>query len=127
MTKILEGKIILIADDLVLNQTIVKKVLEKQGADCHIANNGLEVLEMTKKQDYDLVLLDVNMPLLDGIETTKALCDLRTDNIVALTADLCEEKKKQFAELGVHDIIYKPYRLEVFIQKLSDKLESIEK
>ncbi len=124
--KTLSGKRILVADDAKLNQVIVRKVLENEGAQCYIANDGVEVLELVGQDDFDLILLDVNMPNKNGIETATELGAEYARIIMPLTADISEEKKNIFADLGITDIIYKPYKIEDFIQQLSEKLLSLE-
>ncbi len=125
MNEILNGKKILVADDAVLNQTIIRKVLEKEGVDCHIVNNGEEVLEKLKNEDFDLILLDVNMPVLDGIETARQLCMMGAHNIMFVTGDVHEEKNSKLAEMGLNDIIYKPYKLEDFVNQITNKIQSL--
>ncbi len=125
MNNILNGKKILVADDAVLNQTIIRKVLEKEGVDCYIVNNGEEVLGEVKGNNFDLILLDVNMPVLDGIETARQLCMMGMHNIMFVTGDVHEEKNKRLAEMGLKDIIYKPYKLEDFVDAISKKIQSI--
>ncbi len=118
----LKGKRILVSDDSALNQMLVTKVLEKEGVVCSVASNGLEILEIFENQELDLILLDVNMPKMDGLETAARLREKSQIPIVPLTADTNSDKIKKFAELGINDIIFKPYKIEDFLQTINSKL-----
>lgn len=119
----LQGKRILVSDDSLLNQKLVTKILEKEGVECFVACNGYEILDIVDEQELDLILLDINMPEMDGLETAKRLKDKRsTVKIMPLTADTNSEKIQKFSELGINDIIYKPYKIDDFIAAVSEKI-----
>jgi signal transduction histidine kinase/ActR/RegA family two-component response regulator len=113
--KQLISKRILIVEDNRINQTVTKRILEQAGAICEIAQNGEEAIALAKQFSYDLILMDINMPVKNGIEATKGI---RTFDkfipIIALTAVEIEEQKFQIFECGMNDIILKPYDIDLF-------------
>jgi signal transduction histidine kinase/ActR/RegA family two-component response regulator len=107
---LLKGKQILIAEDNRINQIVTKKILEKKGVICTIAENGKEALALSKQQSYDLILMDLNMPLMDGYQATIAIRKFNTEiPIIALTAVEIEEVRNEIYITGMDDIIVKPY------------------
>jgi PAS domain S-box-containing protein len=108
------GKCILIAEDVKLNQMIAKSILESWQHTVEIANNGLEALQMASAKLYDLILMDVHMPEMDGIAATQKIrqlgdAKLRNVPIVALTASAFKSDTKRFIEAGMNTYITKPY------------------
>ncbi len=103
---------ILIADDNTVNQKVALKMLERLGYRGDVAANGLEVLDAVQKIRYDVVFMDMLMPEMDGIETTKLIVNaISKDNqpvIVAMTANNIEENKEKCLEAGMHDFLQKP-------------------
>ncbi len=118
---------ILVAEDNSVNQNIMLKLLEKLGYRSDIASNGYEAIEALKKKQYDLVLMDVQMPELSGLEATRIICDTwakgKRPYIIAMTANLQEEDKERCRDAGMEDFIGKPVRL----AELSRLLKSIPK
>jgi signal transduction histidine kinase/CheY-like chemotaxis protein len=106
---------ILIAEDNSVNQNIMLKLLEKLGYRADIASNGYEAIEALKKKQYDLVLMDVQMPELSGLEATRIICDTwsrdRRPYIIAMTANLQDEDRERCRDAGMEDFIGKPVRL----------------
>lgn len=108
--KLLNGKKILVAEDNRINQIVTKKILEKKGVECTIAENGKEALNFVKENTYDLLLMDLNMPIMDGFEATLEIRKFNTMlPIVALTAVEIEEVRNEIYLAGMDDIIVKPY------------------
>ncbi|MFL1895573.1 ATP-binding protein [Aquimarina sp. 2-A2] len=100
---------ILIAEDNKINQIVTKNLLNLIGYDCTIVENGFNALQMVKKEDFDLVLMDLNMPYLNGIEASKRIREFdQTTPIVALTASELEEVRQECMDAGMNDIINKP-------------------
>ncbi|NND64270.1 MAG: response regulator [Flavobacteriaceae bacterium] len=118
-TNQLNGKKILVAEDNRINQIVTKKILEKNGIVCTIAENGQIASDMVQKENYDLILMDLNMPVKDGFQASK---EIRTFNnsipIVALTAVEVEEVRNEIFDSGMSDIIVKPYDANKFIQTI---------
>ncbi len=104
---------ILIAEDDKLNQKFALKILHKLGYEAHIANNGQEVLEMVSQRNYDIVLMDVQMPVMNGLEATKMirLCLADQPYIVAMTANTLQGDREECMIAGMDDYISKPINL----------------
>ncbi len=121
--KALDGKRILIVEDNRINQIVTQKILEKEGVACTIAGNGEIAVDKVQKEKFDLVLMDINMPVKDGIQAT---IDIREFNeylpIVALTAVEIEEMRHKIYQAGMNDIIVKPYDVTQFIQTILKNL-----
>lgn len=101
---------ILIVEDNLINQLVTKKIIEKNNYVCKVVDDGFGALEILKKEDFDLILMDINMPLMNGFETTKRirLQDVKTP-IVALTAFDKDEITDEAISSGINDIIIKPF------------------
>ena len=100
---------VLIVEDNKINQKVISKVLEKAGAKFDIVGNGREAVQAVKAKEYDLVLMDFQMPELDGPNATKEIRKFNTDiAIIALTANAFEEDKKTCLLSGMNDFIAKP-------------------
>jgi signal transduction histidine kinase/ActR/RegA family two-component response regulator len=113
-TSILHGKHILIAEDNRINQMVTKKILEKDGVICTVVENGKDAIEDPNLETYDLILMDVNMPVMNGIEATKVIRLNYNIPIIALTAVEIEEMKQSILDSGMNDIIIKPYDVNAF-------------
>ena len=105
---------ILVAEDNRVNQKVLLRILERMGYRADLAADGLEVLEAVRRQPYDLILMDVRMPELDGVEATRRIRsepDLQTQpRIVALTAGVMQEDRGRCLEAGMDDYVDKPVR-----------------
>ena len=118
-SKILINKNILIVEDNRINQIVTKKILEKKGIICSIAENGVEAVNKAKEDSYDLILMDINMPIKNGIEASKEIRLFnKTTPIIALTAVEVEEMKNNIYLSGMNDIIVKPYDVSKFINSI---------
>jgi signal transduction histidine kinase/CheY-like chemotaxis protein len=113
-TTVLKGKNILIAEDNRINQMVTKKILEKDGVLCTIAENGQEAVDAVKIKHYDLILMDVNMPVMNGLEATKLIKRDHHIPIIALTAVEIAEMRQSILDAGMDDIIIKPYDVSTF-------------
>jgi CheY-like chemotaxis protein len=107
---------ILLAEDNLVNQKVVLRMLEKFGCSADVASNGLEALEALHRQPYDLVLMDMHMPEMDGLEATKqirrSLASERQPRIVALTAAALREDQEACLAAGMDAFLTKPVRPE---------------
>ncbi|GEM_PF-2188540 len=112
----ISGLRILLAEDNILNQKVAVRILEKEGHTVHVASNGLEVLDVLEKENFDLVLMDVQMPLMDGIETTLIIRNSKNGRfnadipVIALTAHAFKEDRERCLKAGMNDYISKPFR-----------------
>jgi len=113
---------ILVAEDDFLNQLVIGKVLDHFGVRYVLVNNGLEVLSQLEQDHFDIILMDLHMPMMNGYEATLEIRNIaayKAKPIIALTASVTDEAKQQCIEIGMNDFIEKP----LTISKLSDKLK----
>ena len=100
---------ILVAEDNKINQIVTKNLLNIIGYDCTIVENGFNALQMVQKEDFDLILMDLNMPYLNGTEATRRIREFdQTTPIIALTASELSEVEEECLQIGMNDIINKP-------------------
>ena len=110
---------ILIVEDNKINQMITKKILNKMNLYCDVVDNGEAAVEQVKETAYDVVLMDIHMPGISGLEATKIIRTFDKElTIFALTAVTLEDKMHEFGEAGFDDIISKPFKQEDFETKL---------
>ena len=115
----LENVKILVVEDNKINQMITKKILTKMNLYCDVIDNGTDAVEMIKNTKYDVILMDIHMPGISGIEATKRVRAFDKElTIYALTAVTIEDKMHEFDEAGFTDIIPKPFKQEEFEKKL---------
>ncbi len=110
---------ILLAEDNFSNQKVAVTMLEKIGYRADTAVNGLEVLEKVKKNTYDLIFMDIQMPHMDGVTATveiKKLFPERTPRIIAVTANSMKEDHEKYIEAGLDDCIVKPFRVQNLVE-----------
>ncbi|WP_053002603.1 ATP-binding protein [Kordia jejudonensis] len=123
--KQLEHKKVLIVEDNRINQTVTKRILDSEGVICTIAENGEKAVSAVRQSEFDLVLMDINMPVKNGIEATKDIRQFNTTiPIIALTAVDIEEQKNQIFECGMNDIILKPYDIDQFKKTIAANIKS---
>ncbi|ULC60501.1 ATP-binding protein [Flaviramulus sp. BrNp1-15] len=114
---------ILVVEDNKINQMITKKILTKMDLKCDIVDNGEAAVESIKANKYDIILMDIHMPGISGIEATKIVRSFDKElTIFALTAVTIEDKMHEFEEAGFTDIIPKPFKQEEFEKKLYNAL-----
>jgi signal transduction histidine kinase/CheY-like chemotaxis protein len=106
---------ILLAEDNPVNQLFACRLLEKLGYEVTVANNGVEVLDALDRAGFDLVLMDMQMPVMDGIEATRAIRAREADGrqrlpIVALTANASASDRDHCLATGMDDYLAKPFR-----------------
>ncbi len=116
ITKDVVGCRILLADDSIVNQEVASGLLEHSGHSVAIANNGLEAVELFRSQDFDLILMDIEMPEVDGLEATRRIRDLESETegskeipIVAMSAHAVMEKEAACFDAGIDAYIAKPF------------------
>lgn len=121
------GAKVLLAEDNEVNQMVAIQFLKKKGIEVDVAHNGLETLEKIKLKKYDLVLMDLQMPEMDGYEASKRIRAMAepyfaTVPVIALTASTMSEVRKKVAASGMDDYISKPFSPEVLYQTLAKYL-----
>jgi signal transduction histidine kinase/CheY-like chemotaxis protein len=132
-----EGKI-LVAEDNFINQKLIKQILLKYGVEVELANNGLEAFEKRKSETYDLIFMDIQMPVMDGIEATHEILNYEDEEklqhipIVALTANALKGDRERFLDEGLDEYIPKPietnellFILRKFLTAKTEDLEAV--
>jgi len=121
---------ILLAEDNIVNQKLAIKLLEKAGFHADIAKNGKEAVKALEEISYDLVLMDVQMPEMDGVEATRRIRDQKSQvqnhqvPIIAMTAHAIKGDREKFVEAGMDDYISKPIQPQEMIDAIENQLES---
>jgi len=122
--KDLQGLKILLIEDNEMNQRLVDMIIRKQWhAELEIANNGIEGFEKFKEKDYDLILMDIQMPEMDGFETTRRIRKYRDRKkakvpVMAMTADAMVEERGKCFEAGMNEYISKPFKQSELLSKI---------
>ncbi len=111
---------ILVAEDNPVNQKWIKKILSKIGYQCEMAENGKAVMEKVSLENFDLILMDVQMPEMDGLEATRMirLCLETQPVIIAMTANAMQGDRDECIQSGMNDYISKPVELNVLLNML---------
>ena len=121
------GKV-LVAEDNPNNQKLIEILLSKIGVKTIIVSNGEEAIESYKKEKYDLILMDINMPVMDGISATKIIKDIENSNykipIVALTANSIAGDKEKYLAQGMDDYLSKPIEFDKLVSILKKYLQN---
>ena len=126
---------VLVTEDNIINQKLIKRILEEHDITVDVANNGLECFEKRRNNSYDLLFMDIQMPVMDGIEATHEILDYEEDEkvphipIVALTANALKGDRERFLEEGMDEYISKPIEtselLYILNKFLSDKARTV--
>lgn len=133
--KVLKDKKILIAEDNELNRLVIETTLAHYGIYMKLANNGKEAVALLQEEPFDLILMDVQMPIMDGIEACIYIREelKATLPIIALTANVIQGDKERYYSAGMDDIVPKPFEEEKLLEVLlkwtsgeSTKSEEIE-
>ena len=121
----LNGLNILVAEDNEVNSFYLKTILEQDGCIVSLAKNGQEVIEFCKKQEFDLILMDIQMPILDGISATQIIRkELKINTpIIAQTANTVQKDIDACYEAGVLDYISKPFTISELNRKIAFNLD----
>ncbi len=115
----LENRKILVVEDNKINQMITRKILEKNKMKCMVADNGMDAIKMVKENEFDVILMDIHMPGISGIEATQKIRSFNKEiPIIALTAVTIDENLDDFYRAGFNEIIPKPFKTEEFFEKI---------
>jgi len=119
---------VLVVDDIESNRYLFKEILKTVGVEVITAKNGLEAIETAQNEIPDLIMMDNRMPVMDGIDATKAIrkisC-LRDIPIIAISADATEEDKEHFLNAGINDYMTKPININHFFSVLQKRLKPL--
>lgn len=119
----LSGLHILVADDAPDNQWLIRLYLEKPGAKVSLASNGLEAVEMASREKYDLILMDIQMPEMDGFAATREIRKAGYEGpIIALTAHAMSDMKDKSKDVGCSDYLSKPIQKELLLEGIQKAL-----
>lgn len=119
----LKNKKILIVEDNKINQMITKKMLENKGIVCEIIDNGEEAIETVRNNNYDMVLMDVHLPGINGTIATKQIREFDSVTpIIAITAISLDENREMLLSFGMNDVVTKPFAPEVFYTVIANNL-----
>jgi len=114
---------ILLAEDNVVNQKLALRILQQMGYRADLASNGIEAVESVERQTYDVVLMDVQMPEMDGLEAARRITAKWSANerprIVAMTANAMQGDREMCLEAGMDDYLTKPIRVERLVAALN--------
>ncbi len=116
---------ILVAEDNAINQLLIKTILQKEGFEVEITDNGKLAIEALEKADFQIVLMDLMMPEMNGYETTFAIRTLKDPTkskipIIAVSADVTKDVQEKCFEAGMNDYISKPYEVFQLIEKIKE-------
>ncbi len=114
---------IILAEDNDLNLQLMTLILEQLGYDFEVAKNGQEALDMVQQKEFDIILMDVQMPVLNGLEAAKEIRKLEGKEkifIVGLSANVFEEDQKKAVDAGMDDYLTKPIRLVALAEKIKE-------
>ena len=111
---------ILVAEDDFVNQKLIGRILFKLGYQADILSDGIHVTESLKKKNYNVILMDVRMPFMDGYETTQAIRKMAVKQpyIIAMTANAMSQDRDECLQIGMNDYIAKPMHLPEIIKTL---------
>jgi len=120
---------LLLAEDNVINQKVATRILSQMGYRPDVVHNGVEVLEALERQKYDVILMDIQMPDMDGLEATRRIRQTYTGAkrpwIIAMTANAMDSDRKNCFEAGMDGYLSKPVRIEALEAELTRSSENI--
>ena len=115
---------ILIAEDNKINQVVTKNLLKRQNYSCDVVENGIDAVEYVKNKSLDLILMDINMPKMDGIEATEIIREFNANiPIIALTAADIDYVHENYSEIGFSGLLTKPFDNIEFFQMIETKIK----
>lgn len=114
---------ILVVEDNKINQIVTQKIIEKNFCSCSIVDDGFQAIELVSKEKFDVILMDINMPLMNGFETTRKIRQKGIQTpIIALTAFAKNEITEEAISSGMNDIIVKPFEPLKLFQIINDQI-----
>lgn len=121
-------KRVLIAEDSSVIQNLARKILEFQNYEITAVKNGEQVMQIVDKEDFDIVLLDINMPIMDGMECVKAIRALSDKKkaalpVVAITGNAKNYSEEDFKTAGFNDVLVKPLNFDRLVEIVNELTE----
>jgi CheY-like chemotaxis protein len=121
----MEGISLLLVEDNVLNQKLIFLTLSKYGFRIDVANNGQEALEKMRNKNYDIILMDLMMPVMDGLEATRQIREMEKDwntknIIIGLTANTYDADRDKCIRQGMDEYMAKPFDIDKFGEIISN-------
>ena len=123
-----QGRSLLLAEDNQVNQLLMQAILKKMGLDFQLAEDGQQAVDLCRQHAFDLVLMDINMPVMDGIEAFQTIQSLYQDGtipytpVVALTANALVGDCERYQSLGMQDCLTKPLDMQALKRVLTETL-----
>jgi CheY-like chemotaxis protein len=118
---------VLVAEDNAANQFMIRAILKKLNYSVEIAENGKYAIELLKSGDFDVILMNIRMPVMDGIEATASILTMHDPEsnipIIALTADVSGEKPNEYMSVGMNDVCGKPIYLPSLLKSINKCLD----
>lgn len=126
----LSGLCVLLVEDNIVNQNMVAMILQKRGAHVLVANNGQEALKKYSPETIDVILMDIQMPILDGYQTAQKIRELENETstytpIIALTANALNNEKEQCFAQGMDGYLSKPFSIQGLLECIKNTLSSV--
>jgi len=124
----LKEKRILVVEDVELNQYLARHIMESWGCIVKIVENGSLAVDCITNEDYDLVLMDIQMPVMDGMEATRLIRSMANSEksaipIVALTANALKEERERYLKIGMNDCLAKPFEETALYQMVTKNIK----
>lgn len=119
-------KNVLIAEDSSVIQNLARKILEFQNFKITAVKNGEQVIQLLDKEPFDVVLLDINMPIMDGIECVKVIRDTPATAklpVVAITGNARNFTEEEYKEVGFNEVLMKPLNFDMLVKVVKDLTE----
>ena len=114
---------IMLVDDNAVNRKVAREILRKAGCEVILVEDGKTAIQLAKEEDFDLIFMDIQMPVMDGVTTTKAIKSLGKKHIppiVAMTAYSMQGDREKFMKEGLDDYVAKPIRAKSFVKKVAE-------
>jgi two-component system, sensor histidine kinase and response regulator len=125
---------ILLADDTAVNLTLATKLLKRRGHDITTAENGLQAFDTFKETSFDVVLMDIHMPVMDGLESTAKIRDFEASQpsgsptpIIAMTANNEKSDHETYLNSGMNGIITKPLDIKLLVSQIREIISTFNK
>jgi CheY-like chemotaxis protein len=114
---------VLVVEDNLANQKVAEGTLQFLGHEVVLANNGQEALDLYNKETFDVILMDIHMPVMDGVEATRQIRQIEQSNgthvpIIAITAYAMSGDREKFLSMGVDEYVAKPFKREQLVEAL---------